>query len=85
MLIDFAQQKMWISVPLMQASVWAAVRMLALHTSTVPIWRLRQYRHETKSAPGGVEGGFESGSQGGSFTPIVGGWTADLFLRERRL
>ena len=30
--------------------------MLALYMGTVPIWRLRQYRHQTKSAPGGVQG-----------------------------
>ena len=56
MLIDFKQQKMQISVASMQTSVWAAVRMLALHMGTVPIWRLRQYQHETKGAPGGVQG-----------------------------
>ena len=49
-LLGFAQQKMRISVPSMQTSVWAAARMLALHMGTVPIWRLRQYRHETKGA-----------------------------------
>ncbi len=30
--------------------------MLTLYTSTPPIWRLRQCLHETKSAPGGVQG-----------------------------
>ena len=54
--MDFAQQKMRISFPTTQASVWAAARMLALHTSTGPIWRLRQYLHQTRSAPGGVQG-----------------------------
>ena len=56
MLMDFKQQKLQISVASMQTSVWAAVRMLTLHTVTAPIWRLRQYRHETKGAPGGVQG-----------------------------
>ena len=50
------QQKMQISVASMQASVWAAARMLVLHTGTAPIWRLRQFLHQTKSAPGGVQG-----------------------------
>ncbi len=40
----------------MQTFVWAAARMLMLHMVTAPIWRLRQYRHETKGAPGGVQG-----------------------------
>ena len=40
----------------MQASVWAAARMLTLHTVTPPIWRLRQFLRQTKSAPGGVQG-----------------------------
>ena len=56
MLIDFKQQKMQIFVASMQTSVWAAARMLTLHTGSAPIWRLRQYRHETRSAPGGVQG-----------------------------
>ncbi len=56
MRIDFAQQKIQISVPSMQASVWVADRMLTLHMGSAPILRLRQYLHETKSAPGGVQG-----------------------------
>ncbi len=56
MRIDFAQQKIQISVPSMQAFVWVADRMLTLHMGSAPILRLRQYLHETKSAPGGVQG-----------------------------
>ncbi len=56
MLMDLARQKTRITVASMQTSVWAAARMLTLHTVTAAIWRLRQYRHETRRAPGGVQG-----------------------------
>ena len=55
----------------MQTSVWVPDRMLALHMGTVPIWRLRQYRHETRSAPGGVQGraALRAGAKGETLPP----------------